>query len=629
MSIFTENRYKGDEDVVEDAASENHLTALLKKIKERKKRKSTTGDTKNQEHAERFPVAHKKSRKHLETSLKENVDIDLNNTTHNVENQNASNNNQPSLDPDNDPAITQISKSLENIKDPKQDFIVLGSDSHKKKTVVKRVLPDWLADPVLISADLNSGPSLSEFNSGLDDELIKILKKNGVTKLFPVQASVIPFILKWNEKRKMGWWAQDICISSPTGSGKTLAVVLPVIQHLQHRFVPKVRCLVVLPGQELAAQIYTVMTTYTAHTDLKVVLLSGLTSLEQEQIQLVKKLASGELVSKVDIVVTTPGRLIDHIKNTPGFSLTALQFIIIDEADRPIDWLQHLPVPHSGSIPLTVGNLMNKRYKPAQKLLCSATLSQDPEKLSKLNLIQPKLFTSVHPQDKDQDLNLDKKTGDFAGRYTSPDELKERTVECQLLYKPLALVHLLTENETLPKMLVFMNSGQMAHRLALLLGELCKDIGLTVAELSSTLTHNKRKSVLTRFAEGNIQILVSTDALARGMDIPGVNLVVSYDMPKHIKGYIHRSGRTGRAGNPGTAVSLVEPKQVAAFTKMLSGANKVVPNIEVLNFDRLAADMNYEQHVNKLKETLSDEKTHSLKSLKAVKRKHSKISKST
>lgn len=135
-------------------------------------------------------------------------------------------------------------------------------------------------------------------------------------------------------------------------------------------------------------------------------------------------------------------------------------------------------------------------------------MSQDPEKLSRLGLFQPKLFTSVLPEDKDHDLNLDKVSGDFVGRYTSPDELVERAMECELLYKPLALYKLLSENEGPQRTLVFANSGNMTHRLALLIGILGKDKGLTVAEISGQLSHKEREIVLSKFSRGDIQVLV-------------------------------------------------------------------------------------------------------------------------
>lgn len=115
-----------------------------------------------------------------------------------------------------DQSITEEKKTQQN------NFTVLGVKPQKKKREVKRVLPDWLVHPEIVSVDLNSGPSLEEFNSILDAKLIEILKANGITKLFPVQSNVMKWLHKCNMDRKLGWWVRDTCVSAPTGSGKCL-----------------------------------------------------------------------------------------------------------------------------------------------------------------------------------------------------------------------------------------------------------------------------------------------------------------------------------------------------------------------------------------------------------------------
>jgi len=137
--------------------------------------------------------------------------------------------------------------------------------------------------------------------------------------------------------------------------------------------------------------------------------------------------------------------------------------------------------------------------------LFSATLSQDPEKLSRLNLFQPILFTTV-VTDKDTDVNLDKIAGDFIGRYTSPGELTELAVECAAEYKPVALYQLLTRDDVISKTLVFTNSGDTAHRLALLMQSLFSERNVAVGELSAQLVPKQRKSVLSKFASGEIHV---------------------------------------------------------------------------------------------------------------------------
>ncbi|XP_015589283.1 ATP-dependent RNA helicase DDX51 [Cephus cinctus] len=624
MSLFVINRYQG-EDVEKPKVEEDHLSALLKRIEDRKKQKAA-GTVKGNEiekrdvQQEKGPV--KKKRKNQKVIKQENSSLTEHVITETVEHVIVNKFETESIKKSVDPIKL---KDALNELEGKQDFMVLGSELHKTKQSIKRVLPDWLAHPEIISADLSNSPDLEKFEAILDSKLLEVLRKNGITKLFPVQASMITWLLKCSKDRKMGWWPRDTCVSAPTGSGKTLAYVLPIVQELQFRFVPKVRCLIVLPVQELAAQVYKVMLLYTAHTNLRVTLISGASSFEQEQMHLVKKTERGQIISRVDIVIATPGRLVDHIKKTVGFSLAALRFLVIDEADRSTEWLQHLPSPHLSVPPLTVENLRSSSNRPAQKLLFSATLSQDPEKLSRLGLFQPILFTSVIT-DKDDDVDLDADTGEFVGRYTSPDELTELAVECSSEYKPLALLQLLTKNEISERALVFTNSGESAHRLAILAQSFLNEKNIVVGELSALLAPKQREDVLTKFADGKIQVLISSDALARGLDIPGVKLVVSYDLPKHIKGYIHRAGRTGRAGIKGTAVSILAPNQIAMFNKMLTAAHKKVPNIEKLELETFAESIDYQAHVEKLKETLNKKQSETLQRLKATKRRRGKQS---
>ena len=657
MSLFVINRYEGEK-VVESKNEKKHLSELLKRIEERKQERAATNEISvSQEHKdvkECDPKKRKRKKEIVNGCLVPDTSIDSNVIESNIETQNADqgrlhkkkkrkkkdiqnveNNGESETIEIKDKTVQDgsadnqekgISNKLINsnnlqgqIAEKPSDFLVLGAKTKRKIREVKRVLPEWLASPQVISIDLNSGPSIEELNSVLDSKLVEALKANGISKLFPVQASMISWLLKGNLDRQQGWWLRDTCVSAPTGSGKTLAYVLPIIQILQSRLVPKIRCLVVVPVQELAAQVYKVMVTYTSHTSLKVCLLSGASSFQQEQNSILKKTARGGYVSLVDIVVATPGRLVDHILKTPGFSLNDLRFLVIDEADRAANWLEYLPEPHHHPPRLTLFNMRHSKV-PAQKLLFSATLSQDPEKLNRLGLFQPILFTSVLVSGKDEDVNLDKEVNYFVGRYTSPEELTELAVECAAEYKPVALYQLLIRNDTISKTLIFTNSGRTAHRLTLLLESFLSEKNVTIGELSAQLMPKQREDMLGKFAAREIQILVSSDALARGVDIPDVQLVITYDLPKHIKGYIHRAGRTGRAGKPGKAISVLTSKQVGIFKHMLNNAHKAVPDIEKLELDSIANAISYSSHVEKLKEVLGEEKQNNMQRVKAVKR---------
>ncbi|XP_019617802.1 PREDICTED: ATP-dependent RNA helicase DDX51-like [Branchiostoma belcheri] len=503
------------------------------------------------------------------------------------------------------------SKKQKNKKDEDEEseaFQVLGEVQKNKAEKVHRKLPDWLADPSVIENDIQSNLVPIEDTPCIGEFLRNKLKENGVENFFPVQHQVIPAILEDAQDGtimgRAGFRPSDICVSAPTGSGKTLAFVIPVVQALLQRVVCEVRALVVLPTKDLAVQIYKVFNHYTSGSRLKVANCSGQKSLAVERNALVRE-SRGVYQSLADIVVATPGRLVDHIEKTAGFSLRHLRYLVIDEADRMLDqikqdWLAKVTravyegqgsedkpgIPMSlwaGVLggrtepgPLTAANAA-KMQQPLQKLLFSATLSQNPEKLQQLNLFHPRLFTSVvrHGQRKQETASpgaLQDK-GTFVGKFTTPAGLKEYTVSCTAADKPLVVLHLLL-NQKFQHVLCFTGSLESTHRLYLL-AKLFG--GVTVAEFSSNLPPERRTKILTKFRTGKIQLIVCSDAMARGMDVEGVEVVISYDVPPYVKTYIHRVGRTARAGKEGTAFSLVLQEEEKRFRRMLKQAGKDEP----------------------------------------------------
>lgn len=300
-----------------------------------------------------------------------------------------------------------------------------------------------------------------------------------------------------------------------------------------------IKAMVVLPVQELAIQIAKVFKKYCNKTSLKVALLSGATPLHQEQQQIVrysmyhfkKSYQSNNVISinsifrfnqpfymvtaeslgwisEVDIIVCTAGRLVEHIQNTEGFSLKQLKFLVIDEADRIMDhiqndWLYHMDRHIKLENELMTGKVPNLNWKkiyqqrtPPHKLLFSATLSQDPEKLEQWGLFQPKLFSTAPVNNVEDD--------DQIRRYTTPEELKEKFVVCNAEHKPLLLYHFLVE-EKWDKVLCFTNAAQSAHRLTVLLNTWSKG-KIKVAELSASLDRTTRDDVLKKFTQSEINL---------------------------------------------------------------------------------------------------------------------------
>ncbi|CAN7992896.1 unnamed protein product [Ixodes hexagonus] len=485
---------------------------------------------------------------------------------------------------------------------PIEYFPVLGEVEVKATEVVHRVLPDWLSNPETIESRVKKGKTsasakLNNFHDSLSPEMLTALAANKIRKLFPVQEKVVPWLLS-PAQRRCFLPPRDICVSAPTGSGKTLAYVIPIVESLKPRIVRAVRAVVVLPVKELAAQVHAVFHQYLKGTSLRCQLVTGTKPFSEEQTVLVHKNARG-YASLVDIVVATPGRLLDHIRKTSGFSLRFLKFFVLDEADRVIEDVRTTLIPEveqavfgadkcncccgrttsNGRLytqPLTVCSLQHCR-EPAQKLLYSATLTQDPEKLQSLMLFQPKLFTAAGKDGK-QDPAAEKaaSAGAFVGKYTTPQGLSEFYYITQNAKKPLALWDLVA-NRGYSGTLCFTGTKDDAHRLCLVIKEMG---GIRVEEFSSDLSTTERGRVLRKFASGGLDLLVCSNVLARGLDVTNVRNVICYDPPKYIKTYVHRVGRTARAGVPGTAVTFLRQGQLEAFQAMLGSAGK--PPIEAL-----------------------------------------------
>jgi len=320
---------------------------------------------------------------------------------------------------------------------------------------------------------------------------------------------------------------------------------------------------------------------------------------------------------------------VDHLHATKGFCLKNLKFLIIDEADRIMDavfqnWLYHLDshvkettdqLLAGTQAPLCYAELQSSFGKQPHKLLFSATLSQDPEKLQNLRLFQPRLFTTVftmpvikdvNGEDTNPETNPDQ--GQFVGKYTTPAELTEQFCVTELRLKPLTLFALV-EKYQWKRFLCFTNSTVQASRLTFVMTSLFERTTTKVAELSGNLSARARKQALQDFAAGKINGLICSDALARGIDVADIDVVLSYEVPRHIKTHIHRVGRTARAGKKGTAVTLLTEQEQVAFKKLLNDVGKglgeeinVSPDIEI------KYAVNYKHALNHLRNRQQKEK---------------------
>ncbi|KAJ7086115.1 DEAD-domain-containing protein [Mycena belliarum] len=483
--------------------------------------------------------------------------------------------------------------------------------------------------------------------TGLGKKTRKRLLDLGIIELFAVQTTLLPFLLPKNPLKRALYLPfdppQDVCVSAPTGSGKTLAYVLPIVEIVSTRLVTRLRALIVLPTRDLVTQVRETFEAVGSGRGLKIGTATGQHSFSHEQSQLIADktthLAGGS--SKVDILICTPGRLIDHLNGTPNFSLQHLRFLVIDEADRLLaqsfqDWLAqvlaatrppsgehaiHPGIPHHHDavapafralLPYAdIPSFMTERKESScQKLLFSATLTRDPGKLAALDLRDPKYFIVREKNDGPGVLDV------AMDNFTMPATLTEHMLVCESSLKPLVFFHLIYERG-ITNALVFTKSAESTARLVRLFDffdtsrrtSLVVDgpSVLTARAYSSDLSASERKSILDQFKTKEIQILVCSDLISRGIDISHVSHVISYDVPVDMRKYVHRVGRTARAGRAGDAWTLVEEQEARYFKIMMKQAGHFarIKRIKVGEKELAPLAVYYEGALGQLKESYS------------------------
>lgn len=352
---------------------------------------------------------------------------------------------------------------------------------------------------------------MSFANLGLSSDLLKALSEKGYEVPTPIQAAAIPAVLE----------GRDVMAAAQTGTGKTASFVLPILQRLQggkKAGSNSVRALVLTPTRELAAQIQDNAEYYGRHTGLKSAVVFGGVKINPQM----QNLRSG-----VDLLVATPGRLLD-LYNQNAIRFDQVQTLVLDEADRMLDM---------GFI-RDIRKILNLLPKQRQNLLFSATFSQEIKSLAK-ELVNNPVEVSVSPENK---------TAHSVEQWVIPVDKNSKTD---------ALIHLIKTNNWF-QVLVFSRTKHGANRLV---GKLEK------ADIKSAAIHgNKSQGARTRalqeFKDGSIQVLVATDIAARGIDIKELPHVINFDLPNIAEDYVHRIGRTGRAGSVGEAVSLVSADEL-------------------------------------------------------------------
>ncbi len=360
------------------------------------------------------------------------------------------------------------------------------------------------------------------FNTlGLSPALLKAIKKQNYTTASPIQEKAIPLILQ----------GKDILASAQTGTGKTAGFTLPTLQLLSQQHPTNkrsVRALVLTPTRELAAQVYHNVKQYSEFLNLSSAVIFGGVN---------QKPQVAQLKQGVDMLVATPGRLID-LQNQGFLSLSKIEILILDEADRMLD------MGFLRDIERIIRQLPSKR----QNLMFSATFSKQIKTLANGILSQP-AYVEVTPEN------------------STVDSINQKVYRVAKGKKAGLIIKLIKDGNW-QQALVFTRTKHGANNL-------CKKMikaGITAAAIHGNKSQGARTKALSSFKNGSIRILVATDIAARGLDIPLLPHVVNFELPNISEDYVHRIGRTGRAGASGEAISLVSADE----TQYLKDIEKLV-----------------------------------------------------
>jgi ATP-dependent RNA helicase DDX51/DBP6 len=516
-------------------------------------------------------------------------------------------------------------------------------------------LPPWLSQPTTVE----SSKSLPFTELGVDAQFVKRLEQQGFKDALAVQTALLPMLHPGFEQH-LG----DICVSAKTGSGKTLAYLLPIIEALKDRAVPILSAVIVVPSRQLVNQAVQVAEELCASTKIKIGTALGNTAFATGQKQLVKLRAQynprrakemhekasnlfrtgfvekGGILddlmgmphdhiprydSAVDILICTPGRLVEHIEHTTGFLLNSVRWLVIDEADQLLNqnfqgWTSILMDALHGETPVDFMNAQERLYKrehdsnsilsailPARrqltKVVLSATMEKDLTKLGTLRLKRPKLVvvqdetTEIQPLENDENV------------FELPSTLDEFAVHVgDGSNKPLHLLHVLLTyiytdlkprssrkspdsdaskedpdsgdegtgmSKQSGRVLIFTKSTETASRLSHLLSTLEPAFKAYLNTMTRALTAEASRKLLKSFGSGEVKVLIASDAASRGLDIPDITHVINYDIPTSITSYVHRVGRTARAGKPGQAWTLFTKTEAAWFLKQVAKGDTI------------------------------------------------------
>lgn len=371
---------------------------------------------------------------------------------------------------------------------------------------------------------------------GLSAEILRAVSEKGYTTPTPIQIQAIPLILE----------GRDLMGGAQTGTGKTAGFTLPLLQKLMDTTKPQkgrrpLRCLILTPTRELAAQVHESVQTYGRHLPLKSLVVFGGVSINPQKMKLIKG---------IDILVATPGRLLDHVSQRSA-DLSKVDILVLDEADRMLD----MGFIHD------IKKVLALLPKSKQTLLFSATFSNDIKKLANNLLNNPALI-------------------EVAQINTTAERIKQVVHHVDKNRKRELLSYLIG-SKNWRQVLVFTRTKHGANRLSEQLG---KD-GISSAAIHGNKSQGARTKALADFKLGKIRVLVATDIAARGIDIDQLPHVVNFELPNVAEDYIHRIGRTGRAGNEGEAMSLVCVDELKLLKDIEHLTKNEIPKIVIEGYE--------------------------------------------
>ncbi|XP_031778919.1 probable ATP-dependent RNA helicase DDX47 [Nasonia vitripennis] len=373
------------------------------------------------------------------------------------------------------------------------------------------------------AADEKNTENLTWKDLGIVDSLCQAcedLKWKAPTK---IQREAIPLTIQ----------GKDVIGLAETGSGKTAAFALPILQALLEN-PQRYFALILTPTRELAFQISEQFEALGASIGVKCVVIVGGMDMMTQSLMLAKK---------PHIIIATPGRLVDHLENTKGFNLRSLKFLVMDEADRILNM----------DFEVEVDKILRVIPRERRTLLFSATMTKKVQKLQRASLQNPvKVEVST--------------------KYQTVEKLQQYYVFIPVKFKDVYLVHILNELSG-NSFMIFCSTCNNTMRTALLL----RSLGFMAVPLHGQMSQNKRIAALTKFKAKNRSILISTDVASRGLDIPHVDVVINFDIPTHSKDYIHRVGRTARAGRSGISVTFVTQYDVELYQRIEQLIGKQLP----------------------------------------------------